>query len=73
MDELIGQVTQRAGIDQTQARTAVATVLDFLKQRLPAPLAGQIEGALSGGGDIGAQAGGLAGGLSGMLGGDRER
>lgn len=73
MDELIGQVAQRAGIDQTQARTAVDSVLEFLKQRLPAPIAGQVEGALSGGGDIGAQAGGLASGLGGMLGGDRER
>lgn len=55
LDEIVGQVAQRAGIDQAQARTAVETVLGFLKQRLPAPLADQLDGVL-GGGDGGGQA-----------------
>jgi uncharacterized protein (DUF2267 family) len=48
MDELIQKVQLRANIDEDQASTAVNTVVDFLKDRLPEPLAGQIEGVLSG-------------------------
>lgn len=49
MDDLINQITSRAGISQEQARTAVQTVLDFAKTRLPAPLATQLETALNDG------------------------
>ncbi|MFI5272649.1 MAG: hypothetical protein ACHQ4H_06410 [Ktedonobacterales bacterium] len=74
MDELINQVTQRAGISPDQAQSAVQTVLGFLKDKLPAPIASQVEGILSGqgGGNIAGQAQqmmGGAGGLGGMLGG----
>jgi uncharacterized protein (DUF2267 family) len=63
MDELIKLVSQKAGISEDQARKAVASVLDFLKQRLPAPIASQIEGVLSGGGsDLSKGLGGLFGG-----------
>jgi hypothetical protein len=76
MDELIKQVTQRSGISESQARTAVETVVGFLKERLPSPLAGQVDGALnSSAGAIGTgidsiadRAGDLAGGLGGMFG-----
>ena len=47
MDELIQKVQQRAGIDESQASAAVNTVIDFLKDRLPEPIAGQVESALS--------------------------
>jgi len=57
MDELIKQVSDRTGISLDQARTAVDTVLGFLKNKLPAPIAGQIDNVV-GGGD--AAAGGLA-------------
>jgi hypothetical protein len=49
MDELIKLVSQKAGISQEQAKTAVQTVLDFLKQKLPAPIASQIDSVLGGG------------------------
>lgn len=49
MDELIKLVAQKTGISPDQARMAVETVLGFLKQRLPAPLASQLEAALGGG------------------------
>ena len=69
MDELIKQVTAKAGISEEQARTAVSTVLDFVKTRLPAPIAEQIENAISGeGGGIGGTIGGLASKVGGMLG-----
>ena len=55
MDELINLVTQRTGISPDQARQAVQTVIAFAKDRLPAPIASQVEGVLSG------QSGGVGG------------
>jgi len=49
MDELVKLVAQKTGISQDQARMAVEMVLKFIKEKLPAPLAGQIDGLLSGG------------------------
>lgn len=48
MDELIKLVSQKTGISAEQAKTAVETVLKFLKDKLPAPVASQIEGLLEG-------------------------
>lgn len=63
MDELIKTVSQKAGISTDQAKQAVTAVLDFLKQKLPAPIAGQIEGLLGGGGspDLSKGLGGIFG------------
>ncbi len=49
MDELIKLVQQRTGIDEGQARTAAETVIGFLKERLPAPIASQVDGIVGGG------------------------
>jgi hypothetical protein len=51
MDELINQVAQRTGLAPEQARQAVETVLNFLKDKLPAPIASQIDSVIGGGGD----------------------
>ena len=64
MDELIKQVASKTGISEEQARMAVTTVLGFVKDRLPAPIAGQIDSALTGEGggtlgDLASKAGGL--------------
>ena len=66
MDELIKLVTQKVGISEAQAKQAVETVLGFLKDKLPAPVASQVEGVLTGGempdvGGIGKKLGGLFG------------
>ncbi|MDQ3197304.1 MAG: hypothetical protein M3Q32_13320 [Pseudomonadota bacterium] len=50
MDELINMVAQRTGLAPEKARTAVDTVVGYLKTKLPGPLAGQIDSALAGGG-----------------------
>jgi uncharacterized protein (DUF2267 family) len=50
MEELINQVAQRTGLAPDKARTAVETVLNFAKTRLPPPIAAQLESALAGGG-----------------------
>ncbi len=48
MDELINNVAKQANISPEQAKTAVNTVLDFMKDKLPAPVVDQIKAALSG-------------------------
>ena len=76
MDELIKQVSERSGISESQARTAVETVLGFIKERLPESVAGHVDGALnSSAGAIGTgidtvadQAGNVLGSLGGMFG-----
>ena len=78
MEELIRQVTERAGISEEQARSAVNTVLGYLRTNLPAGLAGPLDSVLGGGGGSGAgggladQAGNLVGGLGGMFGGNKD-
>jgi uncharacterized protein (DUF2267 family) len=62
VDEIVNQVAQRTGLSQEQAKQAVETVLNLLKERLPAPIAGQIDSLLGGGGQN------PLGGLGGMLG-----
>ena len=68
MDELVKQVSQRTGISEDQARTAVTTVLGFLKDRLPAPIGGQIENLLGGESSAGGGIGDIASKVGGMLG-----
>ncbi len=53
MDELVNVVSQKTGLSKDQARAAAQATIDFLKTRLPAPLAGQIDNALKGGGNLG--------------------
>jgi hypothetical protein len=48
MDELVKLVSKKTGISEALAKQAVEVVLDFLKKKLPAPLAGQIDSVLSG-------------------------
>jgi uncharacterized protein (DUF2267 family) len=49
VDELINQLKSRVGLDDEQARSAAQTAIEFLKQRLPAPVANQLDSALAGG------------------------
>ena len=59
MDEIVKQVAAKTGISEEQAKTAVTTVLGFLKNKLPAPIAGQIDGVIGGGGESSSGAVGL--------------
>jgi hypothetical protein len=69
MQELINQVATRTGISEEQARQAVETVLGFLKDKLPVPIAGQLDSVVSGGsGGEGTSGGGLSD-LAGSVGG----
>ncbi len=49
MNELIAQVTQKAGISSEQATSAVQTVMTFLKEKLPAGIGSQLDGLVGGG------------------------
>ena len=62
MDELVKLVVQKAGLPEAKAKTAVETVIDYLKKKLPAPIGSQIDAVLKGGG-LGDMAQGLAGKL----------
>ena len=66
MDGLISMVAQRAGLSEDKARTAVHTVVAYLKERAPAGLSGQIDALVGGGeapkpGDIASKVGGMFG------------
>ncbi|HVK38797.1 MAG TPA: hypothetical protein VNA88_09720 [Candidatus Kapabacteria bacterium] len=75
MDELIKLVTQNVKISEEQARSAVNTVLGFVRDKLPAPIAEQLDGFLQGGGvnqlpnvsDVAEGAGDMLKGLGGMI------
>jgi hypothetical protein len=47
MDELVKLVVQKTGISEQQALTAVDTVIGYLKDILPDPIAGQIDGLIA--------------------------
>ena len=49
MDELINRVTAKTGLSPDQAQAAVNTVLGFLKEKLPAPLASGLDSLVGGG------------------------
>lgn len=67
MDELVKLVSQKTGLSDDKARVAVETVVGFLKDKLPAPIAAQLDSVL--GGEGGASGlGGIAQGLGGMFG-----
>ena len=63
MDELTKLVMQITGLGADQAKAAVETVIGFLKSKLPAPIAAQLDGVLGGGvaGDAAKNIGGMLG------------
>lgn len=51
MQQLIQQVADRAGISEDSATRAVETVMNFLRDKLPGPMASQVENYLGGEGE----------------------
>ena len=69
MDELVNLVSKKTGIPKAQAKVAVEIVIGFLKDKLPAPIAGQLDSVISGGGGMDMdKLGDVAKGLGGMFG-----
>jgi hypothetical protein len=81
MQEIIELVAKKTGLPKEQAKMAVEVVVDFLKKKLPAPVAAQVDSVLNGKGTLGAVAGALDDGkldmndatnlLGGLLGGKK--
>ncbi len=82
MDELVALVSKKTGLPKEQAKAAVTVVVDFIKKKLPAPIAAQVDAVLGGKGVAGAVAGALDDGkldasdasnlLGGLLGGGKK-
>jgi len=66
MDELVKLVTEKVGISPDQAQKAVTTIMGFLKDKLPAPLAGHLDKFVAGGAD--GAGGATAAGAGGIMG-----
>lgn len=64
MDELVNLVVKKTGIPKETAQQVVKIVVDFLKSKLPAPIASQVDAVLGGKGVAG-EAANLLGGLLG--------
>ncbi|MDR9451392.1 MAG: hypothetical protein RI637_09265 [Acidimicrobiia bacterium] len=73
MEELLKTVAEKTGLPLDKAQGAIDAVMDFLKDKLPEPIAGQIEKLIEGGGDtmggITEKLGDMTGGLTDKLGG----
>lgn len=67
MEQLISLVVEKTGLSEDAAQNAVDIVISFFKEKLPDPIAGQIDGLLSE--ETEAEEGGIGGALKGMLGG----
>ena len=46
MDELVELIQEKTGISKSQASQAVDVVVKFLKEKLPKPIAGQVDAVL---------------------------
>ena len=68
MDEIIQRLIAKTGLPEDKARAALDTVLGFLKEKLPAPVASQIDNLLAGGSGMSDKLGAAAKGLGGMFG-----
>ena len=80
VDELIKQVQEKTGLPVDKAKDAIEVVINFIADKLPEPIAGQVSGFLDGGdagggggdaGDLMDKAKDALGGLGGLLGGDK--
>jgi hypothetical protein len=65
MNEIIQKVCERTGMGEEQARKAVETVVEHLRQVLPGPIAAQLDSFLGEGAPAGQQ---TEGGIAGMFG-----
>jgi hypothetical protein len=68
MNEIVQRLIERTGLPEDKAAAAVETVVGFLKEKLPAPVASQIDSLVSGGSGMADKLGGMGSGLGGMFG-----
>jgi hypothetical protein len=72
MNEIIQRLTEKTGLSEENANAAVSTVVGFLKEKLPSPVASQIDNLLAGGAGMGDRVGGIAKGIGGMFSGKEQ-
>ena len=69
MENLIKMVSEKTGISEAQASTAVQTVVSFLKDKMPGGIGAQVESFINGGtGSVSDMAGGIKDKIGGMFG-----
>lgn len=68
MNEIIQRLIERTGLPEDKAATAVETVVGFLKEKLPAPVASQIDSLLSSDSGMADKLGGMGASLGGLFG-----
>jgi len=66
MDELIELVMEKSGLGKAQAKKAVETVIGFLKEKLPDPIAAQLDNVIENDAVMDQASGLLDKGLSGL-------
>lgn len=70
MEELLNTVAEKTGLPLDKAQGAIDAVMDFIKDKLPAPIASQVEKLVAGGGDV---VGGITDKLGDGTGGVRDK
>jgi hypothetical protein len=68
MNEIIQRLIERTGLPEDKAAVAVDTVVGFLKERLPSPVASQIDSLISGDSGMADKLGGMGASLGGLFG-----
>jgi hypothetical protein len=68
MNEIIQRLIAKTGLSEEQAASAVQTVAGFLKEKLPAPIASQVDNVLGGSEASSGALGGLGGAVGGLFG-----
>jgi hypothetical protein len=67
-EELVRMVAQKTGLPEDKARMAAETVIGFLKERLPEPIASQLDSVARSGASAGGGLGDMAKGFGDKLG-----
>ena len=68
MNEIIQRLIERTGLPEDKAAVAVETVIGFLKEKLPGPIASQLDGVMGGESGNTSTLSGIGAGLGGMFG-----
>ena len=72
MEQLISKITEETGLSAEKAEEVVGMVIGFVKDKLPGPMASQLDGFMGGGADAGGAGSTMDSvkkGLGGLLGG----
>lgn len=74
MNEVVKMVSQKTGLDEAKSQQAVEAVMSFLRDKLPAPVASQIDNVMNGdGASKRGGMGGVAKSIGGMMGGAKNK